>query len=128
MPGSTTTLDRQGACDDAPRRVAFRHSDDVGTQDVEAIVAQWLACTLPYRRFADVLANARARLGADVDRYSFILKGRVARPRGAVRSGAAAQTRRRAQPLQRASLRPEGRGARSSPAPGRDRGYYCRPR
>jgi hypothetical protein len=73
MPGSTTTLGRRGACDDAPRRVAFRHSDDVGTQDMEAIVAQWLACTLPYRRFTDVLANARARLGADVDRYSFIV-------------------------------------------------------
>src|SRR5271168_548880 len=27
---------------------------------------------LPCRRFADVLADARARLGADVDRYSFI--------------------------------------------------------
>src|SRR5271155_5447891 len=27
---------------------------------------------LPCRRFADVLADARARLGADVGRYSFI--------------------------------------------------------
>jgi hypothetical protein len=35
--------------------------------------AQWLACTLPGRRFADVLADACARLGADVDRYSFIV-------------------------------------------------------
>jgi hypothetical protein len=26
---------------------------------------------LPYRRFADILANACARLGAVVDRYSF---------------------------------------------------------
>src|SRR5271169_2840168 len=34
--------------------------------------AQWLACALPYRRFVDVLANGNARLGADVDRYSFI--------------------------------------------------------
>ena len=32
-----------------------------------------LACTIPYRRFADALANACARLGADVDRYSFIV-------------------------------------------------------
>lgn len=36
------------------------------------IVAQWLACTPPYRRFADNLAVACARLGADVVRYSFI--------------------------------------------------------
>jgi len=31
-----------------------------------------LACTYPCRRFADVLTDACARLGADVDRYSFI--------------------------------------------------------
>jgi len=35
--------------------------------------AQWLACTFPYRRFADILADACARLGADVVRYSFIV-------------------------------------------------------
>jgi len=35
--------------------------------------AQWLACMLPYRRFADILADACALLGADVDRYSFIV-------------------------------------------------------
>jgi hypothetical protein len=28
---------------------------------------------LPYRRFADILTNACARLGADVGRYSFIV-------------------------------------------------------
>ena len=28
---------------------------------------------LPYRRFADILADACARLGANVDRYSFIV-------------------------------------------------------
>ena len=32
----------------------------------------WLAYTLPCRRFADILADACARLGADADRYSFI--------------------------------------------------------
>jgi len=32
-----------------------------------------LACTIPCRRFADALADACARLGADVDRYSFIV-------------------------------------------------------
>lgn len=36
-------------------------------------MARWLAYTLPYRRFADILADACARLGADVDRYSFIV-------------------------------------------------------
>jgi hypothetical protein len=36
-------------------------------------VARWLACALPYRRFVDVLANDNARLGADADRYSFIV-------------------------------------------------------
>ncbi|QNT69183.1 hypothetical protein [Defluviicoccus vanus] len=32
-----------------------------------------LACTIPCRRFADALADVCARLGADVDRYSFIV-------------------------------------------------------
>jgi hypothetical protein len=32
-----------------------------------------LACTFPCRRFADILANACARLEADVVRYSFIV-------------------------------------------------------
>ena len=35
-------------------------------------VVQWLAYAIPYRRFADTLADADARLGANVDRYSFI--------------------------------------------------------
>ena len=35
--------------------------------------AQWLAYALPCRRFADTLTDAYARLGADVDRYSFIV-------------------------------------------------------
>src|SRR3982074_3299628 len=34
--------------------------------------AQWLAYALPYRRFDLTLADNAARLGADVDRYSFI--------------------------------------------------------
>jgi len=32
-----------------------------------------LACTFPCRRFADILAVACARLGADVVRYTFIV-------------------------------------------------------
>ena len=35
-------------------------------------VVQWLAYAIPYRRFADTLTEACARLGANVDRYSFI--------------------------------------------------------
>jgi hypothetical protein len=38
-----------------------------------AFAAQWLAYALPYRRFVGVLTDANARLGADVDRYSFIV-------------------------------------------------------
>ena len=34
-------------------------------------MADLLTSPLPYRRFADTLAEACARLGADVDRYSF---------------------------------------------------------
>jgi hypothetical protein len=51
-------------------RIAFRYTDSVGTQNQFSIAAQWLACTFPYRRFADILADGCARLGADVARYS----------------------------------------------------------
>jgi hypothetical protein len=52
MPGSTTTQDRSGACDDAPVRFAFRKRNNVGVLDEKYFVAQWLACTLPCQRFA----------------------------------------------------------------------------
>ena len=71
MPGSPTTPGWAGTRDDAPVHVAFRASDHVCTRDFLAFAAQWLAYALPYRRFADTLANANARLGADADRYSF---------------------------------------------------------
>ena len=48
---------------------AFRYTDSVGTRNQFSSAAQWLAC----RRFADILANACARLGVDVVRYSFIV-------------------------------------------------------
>lgn len=57
---------------DALGHVAFRYTDSVGTQNPFSIAAQWLACMLPYRRFADTLTGTNARLGADVDCYSFI--------------------------------------------------------
>src|ERR1700730_9855705 len=39
---------------------------------IMTFAAQWLAYALPCRHFACALASANARLGADVDRYSFI--------------------------------------------------------
>ena len=72
MPGSPTTPGRPSACVDALGHVAFRYTDSVGTREQFSIAAQWLACTYPYRRFAGILANDSARLGADVVRYSFI--------------------------------------------------------
>ena len=72
MPWSSTTPGRPSACVDALGHVAFRYTDSVGTREQFSIAAQWLACTYPYRRFAGILANDSARLGADVVRYSFI--------------------------------------------------------
>jgi hypothetical protein len=73
MPGSSTTPGRLGARDYAPSRVAFRIRNGVGTRDMNLCEAQWLACRLPYRRFAAALTGSCARLGDDVDRYSFIV-------------------------------------------------------
>jgi hypothetical protein len=72
MPGSSTTLGRPGARTHAPVRVAFRFRNGVGTRDMNLCEAQWLACVLPYRRFVAALTGDRARLGADVVRYSII--------------------------------------------------------
>src|SRR4051812_2591584 len=71
MPGSWTTPGRAAARAIASVRVAFRAFEHVGTQVVQVFAAQWLAYALPYRRFADTLASANARLRADADRYSF---------------------------------------------------------
>ena len=75
MPGSWTSPDRPGARANALVRVAFRGGKRVGVRDYRTFAAQWLACTIPCRRFADTLAGAAARLGADADRYSFIVVG-----------------------------------------------------
>src|SRR5215472_13501375 len=72
MPGSPTTPGRPSARVGALGHVAFHYTDSVSTRNQFSIAAQWLACTFPYRRFADILADACARLGADVGRYSFI--------------------------------------------------------
>jgi hypothetical protein len=68
MPGSQTTQGRSDTRDDAPYRLAFRVSYRVGTLSKITFAAQWLAYTLPCRRFAVILADANARLGANVDR------------------------------------------------------------
>jgi hypothetical protein len=73
MPVSLTTPGWAGARTSAPAHVAFRETEHVGTRDFQAFAAQWLAYALPCRRFADTLANAHARFGADVDRYSFFV-------------------------------------------------------
>ena len=71
-PGSATPPDRRRTCDDAPLRIAFRFLNSVGIRINNSFVAQWLARTFPYRRFAGTLAGVCARLGANVIRYLFI--------------------------------------------------------
>ena len=56
MPGSMTTPGRSSARDCALDHIAFRHRNDVGTQDKGSIVAQWLAYAYPCQRFAPHLA------------------------------------------------------------------------
>ena len=66
MPGSPTALGRAGTRNSVPVHVAFRLQNSVSTQKKADFAAQWLAYALPCRRFADVLADNCARLGADV--------------------------------------------------------------
>ena len=63
---------RRALAGNAPGGFAFRQVNNVGTRFLNGFAAQWLAYTLPCRRFADALTDARARLGGDVDCYSFI--------------------------------------------------------
>ena len=74
LPGSSTTPGHPDARAGASGHVALRYTDSVGARDSFSIAAQWLACPFPCRRFADVLTDACARLGADVGRYSFIVE------------------------------------------------------
>ena len=71
MPGSQTTQGQADARITAPAHFAFRQVNNVGTLIDNDFAAQWLAYTLPYRRFADALADACARIGGDVDCFSF---------------------------------------------------------
>ena len=68
MPGSLTTPGRARTCDDARARMAFRFRYSVGIREGGTFAAQWLAYTLPCRRFACILTNTYARLGANVGR------------------------------------------------------------
>src|SRR5262245_12616790 len=70
MPGSLTRPGRTVARAVAPVHTDFHYCDGVGTRNHKSYAAQWLACALPYRRFA----IAGARLGADAVRYSFIVR------------------------------------------------------
>jgi hypothetical protein len=72
MPGSQTTPGPTGARSSAPADFAFRQVNNVGTRVANDFAAQWLGSTLPYRRFADALADVCAQIGADVDCYSLI--------------------------------------------------------
>ncbi|MCP3459174.1 hypothetical protein [Bradyrhizobium sp. CCGUVB23] len=72
MPGSQTTPSSTGTRNIAPADFAFRQVNNVGTRIYNGFAAQWLAYTLPHRRFADVLTDACARIRGDVDCYSFI--------------------------------------------------------
>jgi len=56
MPGSTTAPGRPKRSHGVLGRVAFRHVDSVGTQDMFTIAARWLAYALPCQRFAMHLA------------------------------------------------------------------------
>src|SRR5260370_25745093 len=72
MPAPKPTPGTAAAPNTAPADFAFRQVNNVGTRVDNGFAAHWLAYTLPYRRFADVLADACARIGGDVDCYSFI--------------------------------------------------------
>jgi len=56
VPRSTTTRDRQGTGDSAPRHVAFRYADSVGIPDQKPFAAQYLAHQHPCQRFVPDLA------------------------------------------------------------------------
>ena len=73
MPGSLTTRSRIASRDGETARVAFGVRHTLGAPDGITIAARWLAYAHPCRRFTPALADRRARLGADVDRYSFIV-------------------------------------------------------
>ena len=73
MPGSQTAPGRTSTRSNASVRLAFRNEYSVGARFYLTFAAQWLAYAIPYRRFADILTEVCARLGADVVCYAFIV-------------------------------------------------------
>jgi hypothetical protein len=81
MPGSLTAPGRPGARAYTHPAVLPSSRRTASAPGFGVFEAQWLAYALPYRRFAaahvdtlsDTLVDASARLGADADRYSFIV-------------------------------------------------------
>ncbi len=74
MPGSTTTPSQERTRNIARPHVAFRLNHGVGTRELKTFAAQWPACALLCRRFADALTGATARLEVDMIRYIFIVE------------------------------------------------------
>jgi hypothetical protein len=74
MPGSTTTPSQERTRNIARPHVAFRLNHGVGTRELKTFAAQWPACTLLCRRFADALTGATARLEVDMIRNIFIVE------------------------------------------------------
>src|SRR5262249_54569882 len=64
---SPTTPGRPGTRVAVPVRVAFRLRNRLGAQGMNLYEAPWLPYALPYRRFAAVLTDCDARLGAHMD-------------------------------------------------------------
>jgi hypothetical protein len=73
MPGSLTTPDRPGLAISRLSVLPSAMGNASAFREYVVFEAQWLAYALPCRRFAITLAGNDARLGADVDRYSFIV-------------------------------------------------------
>jgi hypothetical protein len=71
MPGSATTPDQTEARMTRPSMLPSTLST-ASAPGFVPFAARWLAYALPCRRFAPALTDNNARLGANVDRYSFI--------------------------------------------------------
>ena len=74
MPGSLTTPDRPGARDDAPRRIAFHDLHGVGTQNRNLSRLNGWPMRSPVNASPKPSRATAHELGADVDRYSFIVR------------------------------------------------------
>ena len=73
MPGSLTTPGRSGTRVTRPPVLPSAMTTASAPGTSFPFAARWLAYALPCRRFAAALTDDDARLGADVDRYSFIV-------------------------------------------------------